>query len=302
MPRTRTPTCPNRILTALFPTGLLGLVLLAVPGLSATAAAPAAAPSPDKPATSAAAPAATAAPLVQIGPGDTITLSVFGQNDMNGEVYVADDGTISVPLVGPVQIGQLSPQEASHRIEEALRKADVLVDPHVTITVKQSRSQRVSVLGEVTTPGRYVIDSTSSPLDVLAQAGGVKETGAEIAFVIRRQVDGSTRRIPLNLRALARSGSSEELPTLLAGDVLLVPPAEEYFVTGEVITPTHFRYRSGITVAEAIARAGGVSAKGSENRVEIRRRLPDGRIKTLHPSATDAVEPDDIVQVKERLF
>jgi polysaccharide export outer membrane protein len=81
-----------------------------------------------------------------------------------------------------------------------------------------------------------------------------------------------------------------------------VPPAEEYFVTGEVTTPTRYRYRSGLTVAEAIARAGGVNAKGSENRVEIRRRLPDGRIKTVHPSAGDPVQPDDILQVKERLF
>jgi polysaccharide export outer membrane protein len=281
-------------LAALLPASLLVVALL----LAAAQPAGAAASAP----VSTASPAAPAGPLVQIGPGDTITVAVFGQPDMNGAINIADDGTVSVPLVGPVQVGQLSPQEASRRIEDALRKADVLVDPHVTITVTQARSQRVSVLGEVGTPGRYVIDSTSSPLDVLALAGGVKESGSETAFVIRRQDDGTTRRLPLNLRALARSGSSDELPTLRPGDVLLVPPAEEYFVSGEVIAPSHFRHRAGLTVAEAIARAGGVNAKGSENRVEIRRRLPDGRIKTLHPSANDLVQPDDIVQVKERLF
>jgi polysaccharide biosynthesis/export protein len=286
-----------RFLAVLVPAGLMSLALLAASGAAAAAAAPTAgtaAPSTPAP--------AAAAPLMQIGPGDTINLSVFGQPDMNGAINIADDGTVSVPLIGPVQVGQLSPQEASRRIEEAFKKADVLVDPHVTITVTQARNQRVSVLGEVTTPGRYVIDSTSSPLDVLAQAGGVKESGAEVAYVIRRQPDGSSKRFPLNLRALARIGASEELPTLQAGDVLLVPPAEEYFVTGEVVAPARFRYHSGITVAEALARAGGVTAKGSENRVDIRRRLPNGRIKTLHPSANDLVEPDDIVQVKERLF
>jgi polysaccharide export outer membrane protein len=270
----------------------LALALVAFLGSPAMAAAP----------VPANAPATAAAPLVQIGPGDTITLSVFGQPDMSGAINIADDGTVSIPLVGSVQVGQLSPQEASKRIEEAFRKADVLVDPHVTLTVTQARNQRVSVLGDVTNPGRYVIDATSSPLDVLALAGGVKESGSDTAFVIRRQDDGTSRRIPLNLRALARSGSADDLPTLRPGDVLLVPPAEEYFVTGEVTTPTRYRYRSGLTVAEAIARAGGVNAKGSENRVEIRRRLPDGRIKTVHPSAGDPVQPDDILQVKERLF
>lgn len=289
-----------RIVAVIVPAGLLAFALMATTGTPAAAAAPAAGTA--KPAPTPATVPAVAAPLMQIGPGDTITLSVFGQPDMNGAINIADDGTVSVPLIGPVQVGQLSPQEASRRIEEAFKKADVLVDPHVTITVTQARNQRVSVLGEVTTPGRYVIDSTSSPLDVLAQAGGVKETGAEVAYVIRRQPDGTSKRMPLNLRALARLGTSEELPTLQAGDVLLVPPADEYFVTGEVVAPARFRFRSGITVAEALARAGGVTAKGSESRIDIRRRLPDGRIKTLHPSANDLVEPDDIVQVKERLF
>jgi polysaccharide export outer membrane protein len=86
------------------------------------------------------------------------------------------------------------------------------------------------------------------------------------------------------------------------GDVLLVPPADQYFVSGQVRLPAQYRYRDGLTVAEAIARSGGITDKGSENRIEIRRRLPNGRIKTLHPSDTDLVEPDDIVMVKERLF
>jgi protein involved in polysaccharide export with SLBB domain len=97
-------------------------------------------------------------PLVQLGPGDSVTLSVFGQPEMNTTDFVADDGTITVPLAGPVPVRGLSPTEAARRIEQALRDRKILVDPHVTISAVVSRSQRVSVLGEVHKPGRYVID------------------------------------------------------------------------------------------------------------------------------------------------
>ena len=66
-------------------------------------------------------------PLVQLGPGDSVTISVYGQSDLNGTVYVSDDGTIPVALTGPVKVSGLSPAEASARIEKALRDGKYLV-------------------------------------------------------------------------------------------------------------------------------------------------------------------------------
>jgi polysaccharide export outer membrane protein len=284
---------------AVLPTLLL-LALALAPLQCQAAAAPATTTPP------AAAPASAlgeaGSSLMQIGPGDTITVQVFGQPDMSGAVYVAEDGSVSLPLAGSVQVATLSPGDAARRIEEALRKANVLVDPHVTIAVTQSRNQRVSVLGEVGNPGRYTVDSGTSPLDLLAQAGGVKESGADTAFILRRREDGKVQRLPVHLAALVESGLSADLPTLQAGDVLLVPPAEQYFVSGEVTAPARYRYHENLTVAEAIARAGGLSARGSDSRVEIRRHMPDGKVKNIHVKTSDSIQPDDIVQVKERLF
>jgi polysaccharide export outer membrane protein len=108
--------------------------------------------------------------------------------------------------------------------------------------------------------------------------------------------------LPIRLSALTESGLPADLPTLQAGDVVLVPPAQQYFISGEVTAPARYRFHENLTVAEAIARAGGLSARGSDSRVEIRRRMPDGKVKNIHASTSDSIQPDDIVQVKERLF
>ncbi|MFM2286945.1 MAG: hypothetical protein RL684_88 [Pseudomonadota bacterium] len=294
----RAPRLPVLCLRALCLVVLVGA--LAPPAGAQTAVQPSA-----PPALPSAAPAAApsgGAPLVQIGPGDTISLQVFGQPDMTGSIYVDEDGTVSVPLIGRVKVAGLSPSEAGQRVEAALREGNVLVDPHVTVAVAQAINQRVSVLGEVGTPGRYPIDSGTTPLDLLAQAGGVKETGSDVVYLVRRQADGSTQRLPVDLAPLAQEGTPQVLPTLRAGDVLFVPVAQEYFVSGEVTAPARYRYRQGLTVAEAIAKAGGVNDRGSDSRVDIRRQRAGGKYETVHASPSDIVQPGDIVKVKGKLF
>jgi polysaccharide export outer membrane protein len=92
-------------------------------------------------------------PILQLGPGDQVKMEVFGRPEMDTTTYISDDGSIRVPLAGVVAIGGLSPGAAGQKVEAALKSGQFLVDPHVTFTVLLSRSQRVSVLGEVQTPG-----------------------------------------------------------------------------------------------------------------------------------------------------
>jgi polysaccharide export outer membrane protein len=246
------------------------------------------------------APPAAKAPLVQLGAGDSVTLQVYGQPDLTTTAYVADDGTVSVPLAGNVQVAGLSPAQASAKIESAFKTAKILVDPHVTLTVAQSRSQRVSVLGQVGTPGRYPIESNTSVVDLLAQAGGVTAAGADVVYVLRRDKDGQEVRYPVDLAGLA----SGKIPSfnLQAGDSLFVPKAEQFSIFGEVTTPGRYRVEPGMTVIEAIARAGGITLRGSSRRVEIKRKLPDGNYSTAKAKIGDLVQPDDVIQVKESIF
>ncbi len=241
-------------------------------------------------------------PILQLGPGDSISMHVYGQPDMDATQYVADDGTIRVALAGAVAVGGLSPTQASERVEHVLKNGRYLIDPHVTITLAQSRSQRISVLGEVRAPGRYTIESNTSVFDVLALAGGGTENGAETVYVLRPGPNGAVTRYAVNLQTLAGGEGAAAAPALRAGDSLYVPRAERFYIYGEVQQPNMYRLEPGMTVVQAIARAGGVTTRGSEKRVEIRRRDANGAAVVTRAIPADQVNADDVIRVKERLF
>jgi polysaccharide export outer membrane protein len=244
-------------------------------------------------------PADAKAPLVQLGPGDSVNLSVYGQPDLNATVAVNDDGTIPVALVGPVMVKGLSPSSAARAVEKALRDGQYLNHPQVTITLVASRSQRISVLGEVGAPGRYPIDASTTIFDLLASAGGPKETAASVVYLLRPESDGTVSRTPIKLTAGDVIGNA---PGLKAGDSILVPKADHYYIYGEIAQPNVYKLEPGLTVLEAIVRAGGVTPRGSDNRIELQRKGLDGKKVTRKAKPEDELQPDDILRVKERIF
>jgi polysaccharide export outer membrane protein len=272
--------------------GWAAAALLALGACQCVAAA--APPPPDKP--------AVKAPLLQLGPGDSVSIQVYGQPDLSTTVYVGDDGTVSVPLAGNIQVAGLSPAQASSRIEAALKTGKILVDPHVTLTVTQTRSQRVSVLGQVGTPGRYPVESNTTIFDLLAQAGGITAAGSDIVYIIRLDKDGKEIRYPVDLKGLANGSGSIHAMSLQGGDSVFVPKAEQFSIYGEVTTPGRYRVEAGMTVIEAIAKAGGITLRGSQRRVEIKREQANGSYSTVKAKLGDLVQPDDVVQVKESIF
>jgi polysaccharide export outer membrane protein len=214
----------------------LVLVLLLVAGLMCSGGA--AVGGPPEPEDSAA--SVRAQPLIQLRPGDTVSIAVFEQSDLNSTVYVGDDGSVPVALAGPVHVAGLTPAAAGQAIATALRDGKFLVDPHVTVSVVSAYNQRVSVLGEVGTPGRYPIDARTTLLDLLAQAGGRKESGADVAYLLHANPDGTTTREPIDLAGLQGGRGLVHEPEIRAGDVLLVPKAEHYFIYGEVAKESIF--------------------------------------------------------------
>ncbi len=240
--------------------------------------------------------------LERVGPGDGLSIQVFGQPDMNSDVVVADDGTIQVPLVGAVSVTGLTPTEAGQKVANALQSGRILTKPQVSVTVTQSRSQRVTVLGEVGMPGRYAVDSRTSIFDLLAEAGGVKQSGAHTIYVLRMEPGGSMRSIPVDLDALLKDPQLQQPVRLHAGDSVHVPRADEFFVYGEVNAPNGYPMEPGVTVLEAITRAGGLTPRGSDRRIEIRRLGASGAYVTLPARLSDRVLANDVIRVKERIF
>jgi polysaccharide biosynthesis/export protein len=270
------------------PATIFAFALLLALGLRAPAAEPAPAP-PD------------VRHMSELGAGDAVSIQIFGQPD-SANVYVGDDGTISVPLVGPVQVARVSPVEAAARVAKALKDGGYYVDPHVTILVTTPSSQLISVLGEVHKAGRYPITPRTTVLDLLAEAGGATDTASDVVYVLRNDASGHLNRFTVNLKGLQDGGDALPTQTLLGGDSLVVPRAEHFFVYGEVTTPGMYRVEPGMTVIQAIARAGGVTPRGSERRVFLKRPSKDGQYLTIRPKPGDPVQPEDIIRVKESIF
>ena len=239
--------------------------------------------------------------LVRLGAGDSVTLQVYGQPDMtSSSIFIGDDGAINVPLAGAVKISGLSPVDAAARVENALQTGGFLLDPHVTIALAQNHSQRVSVLGEVRQPGRYILEPNSTVFDLLAQAGGVTESGADAVYVTRRDSQGSLNRYDIKLKHDGTSVAADQ--RLQGGDNLYVPRAEQFYIYGEVKNPNMYRIEPGMTVIQAIARAGGITDRGSERRIDIKRANKDHHYVITHAKPSDAICNDDVVHIKESIF
>lgn len=246
--------------------------------------------------------AQSADPVIKLAVGDTVTMDVYGKPELRTTTYVADEGTILVPLAGPVIIAGLSPNQAAARIAKALKDGEFLVNPQVTVSVDKSVSQQISVLGEVGKAGRYAVDANTTILDLLAQAGGRTEAGGDEIYLFRPDANGVMTRITIPLDSLDKPDA--EIPNIRfkGGDTVYVPKGGKFYIQGEVVQPSQYRLEPNMTVVDAIARAGGITRRGSASRVEIKRRMADGHYEIIHPKPTDRVRADDQIRVKESIF
>jgi polysaccharide export outer membrane protein len=115
----------------------------------------------------------TGAAEVVLGPGDVVKASVYGSPDLAIETRVSEGGSMTFPLLGEVQVGGLSTQQAEKKIGGLLEKGGYLKKAQVNLLITTLASQQVSVLGQVNRPGRYPVEGKRKVLDLLAIAGGI---------------------------------------------------------------------------------------------------------------------------------
>jgi polysaccharide biosynthesis/export protein len=134
----------------------------------------------------------------RLGPDDVIEVSVYQEKELSTTVPVRPDGKISVPLIGEMPASGKTAIELQKDIAEKYGR--FISDPSVTVVVKEINSPKVSVLGEVKTPGIYKIKDRATVLDVIALAGGLTEYAKkDKVTVIRVETSGEQRHIKLNL-------------------------------------------------------------------------------------------------------
>jgi polysaccharide export outer membrane protein len=226
----------------------------------------------------------------KLGVGDAVHVTVFQQPDLTTDARISEKGTLNVPLVGEVKLAGLTQGEAGAQIAAELKKGKYLVNPQVSVAVTTVRSRQVSVLGLVARPGRYPLEDTSNRLsDIIAAAGGISAGGSETVTVLR---NGRSERVD----ALATNFSLQN------GDTVNVERAPVFYIYGEVARAGAYRIEPNMTVMQAIAAGGGITPRGSDRRLKLRRPAADGKVAESDARLQDAIQADDVIYVKEALF
>lgn len=160
-----------------------------------------------------------------IGVDDTISITVWKNPELSVEVPVRPDGKVSMPLIGDIQAGGLTPEQVASSIEQKLRV--YVREPRVAVIVTELVSHeflsRVRVTGAVVTPTSMPYRQGMTVLDVVLEAGGITEFASANRTQLYRKVDGKTKVYKIRLKDILSKGKLETNIALQPGDVLTVP-------------------------------------------------------------------------------
>ncbi len=250
----------------------------------------------------------------RIGRQDLLEIRVFDLEELDQTARVADDGSISMPLLGRLIVAGLTKTELETRIADLL-EARYVRDPQVTVFIREYESKKVAVTGAVKKPGSYEMLGSKTLLEMISLAGGLDSDVGRQIIIFRRQNDGSTRRIPLDLEQLVYGADPGLNVTILPEDIVYVPAIEKVriFVGGAVKNPNLYEVprTEPVTVLKAITLAGGTTDRAAEKRVQILRTDEGGERVTLvvnlravrRGKAEDPIlQKDDLVLVPEGFF
>ena len=245
---------------------------------------------------------ATASAEYRLGSGDVMRISVYQNPDLTLETRVSENGLVSYPLLGNIKLGGLSVTQAENLISAGLKNGNFVKNPQTTIVVLQVKGNQASVLGQVNRPGRYPIETADMRLtDLIANAGGVAPTGAEIVVLTGKR-NGQDYRVEVDLPSIfARGGSAQDI-FILNGDAVWVDRAPMVYIYGEVQRPGPMRLERGMTLMQSLATGGGITQRGTEKGIRVHRRNAEGKVEVIQLPMDESLKDGDVVYVKESLF
>jgi len=239
-----------------------------------------------------------------LGTGDLVRISVYGGPNLTFETSdrITSRGTVSFPEIGDIKVSGLTEYEAEQALGRALQEKEVYTTPYVNVTIEQFQSRQVSVLGNINGPGKYPLIPGTSLVDMLALAGGIKESGNSRVYVSRTTSDGKTKNLSIDIAmALQAKGDHNDIE-LQPNDIVFVPDLDTFYVYGEVNRPGEYPLKHDLTVMQAISVSGGLTELGTDKKLKIKRRGENREIKTLDAELTDVLMANDVVFVRESIF
>jgi polysaccharide export outer membrane protein len=247
---------------------------------------------------------------IVIGPEDLLEIAVFELPQFNTTARVQGDGTITMPLVGSIEVRGLKKRAVEEKISAALQ-AKYVNNANVSVNVKEYKSRQVSLLGEVKQPGAYYVMSQRTLLQLLSEAGGLTPLAGPKCYVFRP----GAPKIEINLRDLMINGNPQLNILIYPGDVVNVPPDTKItiYVFGAVKRPGPIQMSNAnpITLMTAIAEAGGPSESAKESDIKIKRKNAVGAENVIKANLKDILKgkvedvllfEGDVVTVPESFF
>lgn len=237
-----------------------------------------------------------------LGPDDEIVITVAEAEDFPGKpVRIGPTGSISLPMVGRIEAAGLTVEQLEAELVNRLKT--YIRNPQVTVTVTEMRSQPVSVIGSVGQPGVRQLQGRKTLMEVLSEAGGLKEDAGHTVKITRRMeygpiplpgavtdASGQFSIAEVSLRELMQAQNPLLNIPIMPNDVITVPRAEMVYVIGDVVKPGGIILgdQSTVTVLQALSMAAGLEktakpqdakilrvAPGSTQRVEVAVNLKD---------------------------
>jgi len=204
----------------------------------------------------------------RLGAGDKVIIDVWGASQETFECVVSPDGYVVVQGVGPIKLGGLSVQQATNTAKSKI--GQYYSDCNISLSVGETRSIQVQVMGEVVMPGTYTLSSLSSAFNALYAAGGINEIGTLRNIKVYRS--GRTISV-IDVYDYLINGNSSGDVRLQDNDVVLVGPYECLVnVRGKVKRPMWYEMKSTESVKQVLNYAGGFAGDAYTKNVALTRK------------------------------
>lgn len=230
----------------------------------------------------------------ELGVNDEIMVIVYGPQNVEVRTRIREDGTIAFPFLVSVEAAGYTTRSLADTIAMRLRNGGYYVSPTVKVDIASYVSNAITVTGYVSAPGIIPLDREMTVATAVARAGGIKGDGGDYVLLSRK---GSTEPIRIAITEVNAPAVGANI-IVKAGDTIVVPQSPLVYVYGQVNSPGAFIMRPGMTVRQALARAGGPTLAGSQRRIRITRN--GEKIKRVDLDSD--LEPEDTLFIPERIF
>ena len=154
--------------------------------------------------------------VTTLGPGDVFEIHIVGEDKLPTTFTVSPDGSADLPYVKRIQAAGLEPQQLAEQVRASLVEKQILVDPSVSVSLKDSNSKRIEILGEVQKPGSLPMVSGMTLLRAISMAGGFSAMANHSKVMIRRRVGSGTKAATVSVDDIMQNRIPD--PLLQAGD------------------------------------------------------------------------------------